>query len=344
MTSEQLAFLPSASQSAVAEQARQMPRYQYARASFFALCAALALSGCKSDADKAEAHYQSAQTLLAEGDPVRAMVELRNVFEYDGTHKAARRAYADLLLVDADERSFEDTRHAHCLPLGDTSSEGCAALPELAESHMRRAKPLTEQMLAPVELLLLLTGLGGGAGTGAAHALAAQAKQNGALVLSVAATPFEDQPARCDLAEGALPRLEEASDVCVRLSLDRLAWQARERGADWRRDASWVEELVQGIVLTLGRVGLINLDLMDLRAVVGHTGEATLLVAEGDATNPEALFRSARASPLAGLQVEGASGCLLQIGFGPAANHNFGTFPSQFLSAGPAQAFAAAAD
>jgi hypothetical protein len=34
----------------------------------------------------------------------------------------------------------------------------------------------------------------------------------------------------------------------------------------------------------------------------------------------------------------------LQIGFGPAANHNFGTFPSQFLSAGPAQAFAATAD
>jgi cell division protein FtsZ len=182
---------------------------------------------------------------------------------------------------------------------------------------MRRAKQLTEQMLAPVELLLLLTGLGGGAGTGASHALAAQAKQNGALVLSVAATPFEDQPARCDLAEGALPRLEEASDVCVRLSLDRLAWQARERGADWRRDASWVEELVQGIVLTLGRVGLINLDLMDLRAVVGHTGEATLLVAEGDATNPEALFRSALASPLAGLKVEGASGCLLQIEGGP---------------------------
>ena len=221
--------------------------------------------------------------------------------------------YADLLLVDADERSFEDARHAHCLPLGDTSSEGCAALPELAESHMRRAKQLTEQMLAPVELLLLLTGLGGGAGTGAAHALAAQAKQNGALVLSVAASPFEDQPARCALAEAALPRLEEASDVCVRLSLDRLAWQARERGSDWRRDASWVEELVQGIVLTLGRVGLINLDLMDLRAVVGHTGEATLLVAEGDATDPEALFRSALASPLAGLQVEGASGCLLQI-------------------------------
>ncbi|OWY10708.1 hypothetical protein B6V74_01375 [Thioclava sp. F42-5] len=76
-----------------------MPRYQYARASCLALCAALALSGCKSDEDKAEAHYQSAQTLLAEGDPLRAMVELRNVFEYDGTHKAARRAYADLLLA-----------------------------------------------------------------------------------------------------------------------------------------------------------------------------------------------------------------------------------------------------
>ena len=221
--------------------------------------------------------------------------------------------YADLLLVDADERSFEDARHAHCLPLGDSSSEGCAALPELAESHMRRATQLTEQMLAPVELMILLTGLGGGAGTGASPALAVQAKKHGALVLSVAASPFEDQPARCDLAHSALSRLEEASDVCVRLSLDRLAWQARARGADWRRDASWVEELVQGIVLTLGRVGLINLDLMDLRAVVGHAGEATLLVAEGDASDPEGMFRSALSSPLAGLEVEGASGCLLQI-------------------------------
>ena len=57
----------------------------------------------------------------------------------------AKRAHAncseqcDLLLVDSDKSSFEDSRNAHCLPLGDSSDEGCAALPELASSHFLKA-------------------------------------------------------------------------------------------------------------------------------------------------------------------------------------------------------------
>jgi cell division protein FtsZ len=52
---------------------------------------------------------------------------------------------------------------------------------------------------------------------------------------------------------------------------------------------------------------------MDLRSVVQRKGGATMLVAEGDANDPEGLFLKALSAPLAGLDVMGASGCLLQL-------------------------------
>jgi tetratricopeptide (TPR) repeat protein len=60
---------------------------------------ALALSGCDSAEERAEKHYQSALSLLAEGDTDRALIELRNVFELNGFHKEARLLYADTVLA-----------------------------------------------------------------------------------------------------------------------------------------------------------------------------------------------------------------------------------------------------
>lgn len=59
----------------------------------------LALAGCESSDKKAERYYQSALTLMEEGDVDRALIELRNVFKYDGYHKDARKLYADTQLA-----------------------------------------------------------------------------------------------------------------------------------------------------------------------------------------------------------------------------------------------------
>ena len=224
----------------------------------------------------------------------------------------------DLALIDADETSMTDARHAHCLILGENPiPAGCAALPALAESRMRSLMPITDRFLKPAELVLLLTGLGGGAGSGAAVEFARQAAQAGCIVLTVAGMPFEAQIERSRIAETALARLSQVSHVCVELSLDRMAWQARERGVDWQQGSAWVEELAEGLMHTLAKVGLINLDLMDLRAIVAKSGGATLLVAEGHCDEAMQLYERARAAPLAAMAVGGASGCLLQVEGGP---------------------------
>lgn len=221
---------------------------------------------------------------------------------------------ADLMLIDADEAGLASQGQAHELKLGPNPDEvGCAALPQLGEQRMRSSSDLVTRVLKPVELVILLTALGGGTGSGAAPEFAKQAKRRGALVLSVAAFPFDAQRTRRVIADDAVIKLEDSSDVCVRLSLDRLAWQARERGVDWRLGAAWVEELVEGLVATISRLGLINLDLMDLRSIVQKGGRSTMLVAEGDSNDPMHLFKEAMEAPLYDIQLAGARGCLIQV-------------------------------
>ena len=223
----------------------------------------------------------------------------------------------DLVLIDADETTF-NAPDAHFIRLGrDLDSAGCAALPPLGEQRMRQASDVSRTLLDGVELVILLTGLGGGTGTGAAPEFARQARLSGAIVISIAAIPFEAQETRVKVSKEGLSKLEANSDVCVRLDLDRLAWQARERGIDWRLGASWVEEFVDGLVRTLMRLGLINLDLMDLKTIVGHSGGSTLMVGQGDPEDANSLLEDALSAPLANLSLDGAKACLLQIEGGP---------------------------
>ena len=66
------------------------------------LAAAVALSACQSSEEKAAGHFTSGQKLASAGDPDRAIVELRNVFEFAPDHREAREFLAELLLAKKD--------------------------------------------------------------------------------------------------------------------------------------------------------------------------------------------------------------------------------------------------
>lgn len=61
-----------------------------------ALGLSLSLAGCKTAAERADEYYQSGLELLEQGDPDRAILQFRNVFNEDGTHYEARKTLADL--------------------------------------------------------------------------------------------------------------------------------------------------------------------------------------------------------------------------------------------------------
>lgn len=65
------------------------------KTTFLALATAGLLSFCDTAEERAEARYQSGLELLEEGDVDRALIEFRIVFRLDGTHREARRHYAE---------------------------------------------------------------------------------------------------------------------------------------------------------------------------------------------------------------------------------------------------------
>ncbi len=225
---------------------------------------------------------------------------------------------SELLLVDADESSFSSDFEAHCLHLDASGSgKGTAALPNLAAHRVNEGIANMQGMLNNSELVIILTALGGGTGSGASAEIAARSSEAGSLVISIVGMPFAEQPLRSAIADKAIPAIERNSDLCIRVSLERLAWQARHRDSDWKMGAEWIEELIEGLVTTLARVGKMNLDLMDLRTIVGRPGNATLIVGNGTTSDPDEVVRIARNSPLSEISIDGAKGCMIQVEGGP---------------------------
>ena len=127
--------------------------------------------------------------------------------------------------------------------------------------------------------------------------------------------------------------LDEHSDICIKVSLERLSWQSKERKLDWKKGAGWIEELVEGLLSTLANVGKINLDLMDFRTIVGHSGQATILVGSGTTSSLTDVVKTALKSPLSDLNVEGAKGCWIQVEGGQDMTiYQLNTVAEEFIS------------
>lgn len=117
------------------------------------LSGALALAGCDSPEEKAEAYFQSAMKLIEAGDTARAAVEFRNVFKYNGFHKEARAAYAAMLLEEGNTADAY-SQYLRLIEQYPDTPEARITLAELAmargdwqevERHGRAAAELTPE-------------------------------------------------------------------------------------------------------------------------------------------------------------------------------------------------------
>ena len=228
-------------------------------------------------------------------------------------------SYADLLLVDSDSSSFDEYPSASTIHIGpEEVNQGI--MPELSSSWASEYAHVFSKMLDRAELVLISTVLGGGVGGGASVWIAEQARSSGALVVTIAGLPFEDQVSRMRWARLSRPRLESASHATIGISLSSLAQRSVKRGIPWQDGGGWISSLVTGLIRTQARMGVINLDLMDLRTILAQAGRSTVLVGEGMAVDANRIFRSAFDAPLERIDIANAAACLLHIEGGNAVS------------------------
>ena len=124
----------------------------------------LVLAGCKRSEERAEEHYQNGLALIEQGDVDRALVEFRNVFRLNGSHRDARFTYAR---VQRDRGAYSDA-YGQFLRLVEqypNDLEGRIALSDMAldqgnwddlERHASRAASIAPDNLKAQSLANIL--------------------------------------------------------------------------------------------------------------------------------------------------------------------------------------------
>ena len=201
-----------------------------------------------------------------------------------------------------------------------TKGLGAGGEPEIGKKAAEESLNELREMLKDVNMAFLITGLGGGTGTGAAPVIAKIAKEQGALVIATGTLPFKIEGARISKAEDGLYQLRQSCDTTIVIENQRLLdyggnlplKKAFELGDEV------ISQMVKGITETISQPSLVNLDYADVRTIMKSGGVSTIGIGISDSSDraKEAVAKALK-HPLLQVDYSGASGALIQIIGGP---------------------------
>ncbi len=182
-----------------------------------------------------------------------------------------------LAASSAPEKVLLETKTLRGLGTSGDPHRGCA----IAEEHLPKLKSLCQG----ADAVFILTGLGGGAGTGISPVLARAARENGALVLGFAALPFAcEGPHRQRLALRGLDEFKSAADGVICLPNEKVLKLTDESTSvleTFRLANDLLADGLRGVWCLLSHKGLIELHFDRLcRLLRDRHAESAFAVAE----------------------------------------------------------------
>ena len=202
-----------------------------------------------------------------------------------------------------------------------TRGLGAGGKPNIGREAAKEALMELKKSVGNADMVFVLSGLGGGTGTGAAPVVAQLAKEAGAVVIGVVTMPFESEKARIDKAEFGLQELREVTDTCIVLDNNRLVDIAGQLPIEQAFAVAneLVSTMIKGIVETITLPSLINLDYADVSSIMRNGGVSVIGIGESDSQSDKVneAVRQALTHPLLDVDYKGASGALVHITCGP---------------------------
>ena len=166
--------------------------------------------------------------------------------------------------------------------LGSTTTRGLGTGgdPEVGRSAAESNLAQLRELCQGTDIVCILSGMGGGTGTGAAPVVARVAKETGALVLCVVTTPFSFEGTRRQRqAAWGVEQLKAVADAVICLPNQELLGLAGEEGPVldvFRLMNEILVEGVRGLWRVLTCPGIMHVDFTDLCSVLKgrHAGSA----------------------------------------------------------------------
>jgi cell division protein FtsZ len=181
-----------------------------------------------------------------------------------------------------------------------TRGLGSGGIIEIGEKSAILASNELKGLFDGMDVVFITTGLGGGTGTGATPIIADMARNEGALVITIATMPFKIEKARFLKAKEGLKRIVDTSNTLIIMENDKLMEIAPNLPIT--KAFLVMDQLISYTIMSfidvLTKPSLMNIDLSDLRRIMSHGGFSTILIGEGDAVNPRKIVIDALNRPL----------------------------------------------
>ncbi len=226
----------------------------------------------------------------------------------------------DFIGVNTDAQALLLCQAQTKIQIGENLTRGLGAggNPEVGHQAAEESREKIKEQLRDTDMVFLTCGEGGGTGTGAAPIVAEIAKEMGTLTVAVVTKPFNFEGTRRMVnAEEGILNLKDKVDTLIVIPNQRLLDVIDKKMTlldAFRMTDSVLGQGVQGISDLITMPGLINVDFADVRTIMTNAGSSLMGIGTGVGENRAATAaRTAIASPLLEISIEGAKGVLFNI-------------------------------
>lgn len=201
-----------------------------------------------------------------------------------------------------------------------TRGLGAGGYPDVAHKAAELSRPDIQKVLEGADVVFLVSGMGGGTGTGASPIVADVARKEGAIVIGIVTYPFRIEKARLEKAKQGIEEMRKVCDTLVIIDNQKLLDFVPNLPIE--QSFMVADEItaraVKGISDTLLQPSLINLDFADLRAVMSGGGISMIAVGEGKGIGKvEDVVKNTLDHKLLDVDPTGAKGVLIHLSGGP---------------------------
>ncbi len=226
----------------------------------------------------------------------------------------------DFLGVNTDAQALLTCLAQTKVQIGENLTRGLGAggNAEIGKQAAEESREKIKDFLRDTDMVFLTCGEGGGTGTGATPIIAEIAKELGVLTVAVVTKPFHfEGTRRMVTAEEGIMNLKDKVDTLIVIPNQRLL-EVIDRKMTlvdaFRVTDSVLGQGVQGIADLITMPGLINVDFADVKSIMTNAGSSLMGIGTGVGENRAATAaRTAIASPLLEVSIEGAKGVLFNI-------------------------------
>lgn len=230
----------------------------------------------------------------------------------------------DFVAINTDAQALLLNKADTKIQIGEafTKGLGSGGDPEIGREAAEESREKIKHSLEGSDMVFLTAGMGGGTGTGATPIVAEVAKEVGALTVAVVTKPFMFEGTRRMVsAEEGIDNLKDKVDTLIVIPNQRIL-EVVDRKLSlldaFKVADSVLTQGVQGISEIITLPGLINVDFADVRNIMVNAGSSLMGIGSGIGENrAQTAARSAIASPLLEVSMDGARGVLFNVVGGP---------------------------